>query len=70
MSLTRINREERVAPAPSPASDEVREAAEIAESAPELNLNNYDHEQVRELNDAMVAVTLKLRAALAARGER
>ena len=51
-------------------SDEVREAAEIAEAAPELNLNNYDHEEVVRLNDAMIAVTLKLRAALDARGER
>ena len=52
-------------PAPSPARDEVREAAEIAEAAQELNPNNYTHEEVCALNDAMIAVTLKLRAALA-----
>jgi hypothetical protein len=27
---------------------------QIARLAPELNLNNYDHDEVRELNDAMI----------------
>ena len=39
-------------------------ASEVAEASLELNPSNYDHEQVCELNAAMVQVTLLLRAAL------
>lgn len=36
----------------------------IAEAAPELNMSNYDHDQVSELNAAMTEVFLLLKAAL------
>src|SRR3990167_6386871 len=44
----------------------LKECLEIAERAPELNMCNYDHDQVAELNQAMIEITLKLRSALSA----
>jgi hypothetical protein len=44
----------------------LRECLDIAERAPELNMSNYDHDEVSELNQAMTDITLKLRAALSA----
>ena len=40
------------------------EARTIAYKAPELNMSNYDHEQVRDLNDAMIALFQVLDSAL------
>jgi hypothetical protein len=52
------------ATAPLPADARaVAVALEIAERAPELNMSNYDHDQVAELNAAMIDLTLFLRAA-------
>lgn len=35
---------------------------EILEAAPELNMSNYDHEQVYQLNNDMIEATLRARA--------
>ncbi len=43
----------------------LRECLQIAERSPELNMSNYTEDQVAELNQAMIDLTLKLRAALA-----
>ena len=40
--------------------DAIREAYDIAYKAPELNLGNYTHDQVCELNDAMCELYVKL----------
>ena len=34
----------------------LEEAKDMSFNAPELNMNNYDDNQVRELNDAMIAI--------------
>ena len=39
-------------------------ARSLAYGAPELNMSNYDHEQVRQLNDAMCEVFTTLDAAI------
>jgi hypothetical protein len=44
----------------------LEKARNIAYAAPELNMCNYDHEQVRQLNDRMIEVFQILDAALAA----
>lgn len=46
----------------------LREALDVLEAAPELNMSNYDHEQVRQLNDAAIEATQLLRAALDRKG--
>ena len=33
-----------------------RDAFEVASEAPELNMGNYDHDQVRALNNAMIEI--------------
>jgi hypothetical protein len=43
--------------------------AATAEASPELNMSNYDHDDVSALNDAMISVVLDLRQALSTLGE-
>lgn len=49
--------------------DALKQASEIAERAPELNMSNYDEEQVAALNADMVELCLHLRTALSEHGK-
>lgn len=55
---------------PAPSGDALREVFEIAQRAPELNMSNYDYDQVAELNAAMIEIWSILKDALKPAGDK
>lgn len=38
------------------ANEALKEIREIVEQSPELNMNNYDHDQVAQINQALIEI--------------